>query len=409
MMKQQSILLAMGTRPEIIKMVPVYNELKARGQRPILLHTGQHTDMASSLYELFGIQPDYAIDLDRDTAVANNDNALSRECALSSLSSMLLQKISGVIGNLDISAVLVHGDTSSALMAALAAFYKKVPVAHIEAGLRSHNDYNPFPEEMNRVLIAQLAHWHFAPTARAKQNLLSEGVDESHIHVVGNTIVEAAQLGMAKLAGYRKRNANAGTQLIDSIEPRLLHHKMIVVTAHRRENQEANVRKIALAVQEILQKHSDMIVVWPVHPNPAVKSVVYSVMESLPESVRSRLYLTEPLDYPVLLWALKNAWLTLTDSGGIQEEAVAVSTPALVLRETTERPEIIEAGAGMLIGTEKSDIVSQVNMLYRNSDRYDAMCHAKNPFGDGTTASMICSILTKRDASETGDSLEYAA
>lgn len=386
---RKKIMLAMGTRPEIIKMAPIYNELKQRGVQPVLLHTGQHTDMASSLYDLFGIVPDYAIELDRNQSQAINDNT----CALSTLSSMLLQKIAGVIKDMELSAMLVHGDTSSALMAALAAFYNKVPVAHVEAGLRSGNRYNPFPEEMNRVLIAQLAQWHFAPTERAGANLLSEGIAAERIHVVGNTIVEAAQMGSAKLSGYRRRHLQTDTDLIARISPQLEGRRMLVVTVHRRENQDGSVHTIAEAVTDLLQRHEDMIVVWPVHPNPIVKNAVHEVMGRLPAAAAQRLFLTEPLDYPVLLWVLKNSWVALTDSGGIQEEAVAVNTPTLVLRETTERPEIIETGAGMLVGTDRRNIIAQVEELLGNREKYDAMCNATNPFGDGTTARTVCDIL----------------
>jgi UDP-N-acetylglucosamine 2-epimerase len=289
--------------------------------------------------------------------------------------------------------VLVHGDTSSALMAALAAFYQQIPVAHVEAGLRSHNEYNPFPEEKNRTLIAKLAHWHFAPTLKAKQNLLADGVIESAIYQVGNTIVEAAQMGVSKLDNYRKIASKEETALLDQLATQINGKKMILVTVHRRENQEQNIARIAKAVLDLLTSHDDMIAVWPVHPNPVVKNAVYGEIEKADSAVAARLYMSEPLDYPALLWVLKNSWITLTDSGGIQEEAVALGTPVLVLRETTERPEVIEAGAGLLIGADPKNIVACVDGLYANPARHKEMCHAKNPFGDGTTAKQICNIL----------------
>jgi UDP-N-acetylglucosamine 2-epimerase len=295
------------------------------------------------------------------------------------------------------SMVLVHGDTSSALMAAMAAFYRQCPVAHVEAGLRSHNEYNPFPEEKNRVLIGQLAQWHFAPTMRAKQNLLSEGIDASGIHVVGNTIVEAARLGLSKLASYQKEHR---CELIEQLAPSLATQRLVMVTMHRRENQESNIKLIAQTVVKLLRDRPDMTVVWPVHPNPKVEKAVYSVLEHVPAEMKGRLHITRPLDYPVLLWVLKNSWLVMTDSGGIQEEAAAMNVPVLVLRDTTERQEIIESGAGILVGTKKENILRHVERLERNPEQYRAMQNVKNPYGDGTTAAQICEHLIGKDESE---------
>jgi UDP-N-acetylglucosamine 2-epimerase (non-hydrolysing) len=376
----QKILLSMGTRPEIIKMAPVYFELKRQGAEPIVLHTGQHSDMATSLYELFGITPDYSLDLEREPVAAN--------CELGALSSLLLQKISLAIAKIAPSMVLVHGDTSSALMAALAAFYQQIPIAHVEAGLRSHNGYDPFPEEKNRVLVAQLAQWHFAPTTRARDNLLAEGISDKAIHVVGNTIVEAAQLGTSKI----DTGKNA---FITSLEKTANGKKLVLVTMHRRENQASNIKQIAEAVLTLMKKHEDLCVVWPVHPSPKVEAAVRSVLGSIAPELASRMHLTKPLDYPTLLWVLKNSWLVLTDSGGIQEEAVALHAPVLVLRDTTERPEVIEAGAGLLIGTVPETILSHVETLYNDSAKHETMRKAKNPFGNGTTAGLICNVLLK--------------
>lgn len=388
MSAKQKILVSMGTRPEIIKMLPVYFELKKQGFDAVLMHTGQHSDMAYSLYDLFDVVPDCNIELDR-SEIGHED------CQLSSLSALLLQKISRAMKDINPDAVLVHGDTSSAVMAALAAFYQQRAVGHVEAGLRSYNEYNPFPEEKNRVLIGQLAHWHFAPTERARQNLLDEGIAEEAIYMIGNTIVEAAEMGAERLETYRSRQPKTGEpDLIDQLSA-CKEKKMILVTVHRRENQEEHINYIVQAIVELMEKHEDYIVVWPVHSNPVVKNAVHQGLAGLSTGARARLFLTNPLDYPVLLWILKHSWLVLTDSGGIQEEAVALSTPVFVLRETTERPEVIEAGGGMLIGTDKVNIVLQVETLYEDAGRYAAMCNAKNPFGDGKTASNIGKILIK--------------
>jgi UDP-N-acetylglucosamine 2-epimerase (non-hydrolysing) len=387
----KNILISVGTRPEIIKMAPVYFDLKKRGLNPVLLHTGQHTDMATSLYNIFDIVPDYTLILSRDTKDAS--------CDLSMLSSTLLHNISNVMMQIDPAIVLVHGDTSSALMSALAAFYQKRPVAHVEAGLRSHDAGNPFPEEKNRVLIAQLAHWHFSPTMRAKQNLLAEGVKESNIHIVGNTVVDAAILGAQKLEHYQSKATDDSFAIVDKLKKHLSSKQIVMVTVHRRENQEGSIASIMQAILELMKKNSAMIVVWPVHPNPKVKKAVHDGMMNVDKTISSRIYLTEPLGYPVLLWILKNAWLILTDSGGIQEEAVAVSTPVLVLRDTTERQEIIDAGAGILVGTKKENIIKTVEALRQNTQQYDAMRNVENPYGDGTTAVKIGSILARDHSS----------
>jgi len=386
MIHANRILLSMGTRPEIIKMMPVYFALKERGANPILLHTGQHSDMAEELYDLFDIKPDYSLSLQRDGASKASD--------LADLSSALLRQSSEVINACKPDVVLVHGDTSSALMVALAAFYGQCAIGHIEAGLRSYNEYNPFPEEKNRVLIGRLAHWHFAPTARAAENLTAEGIAENQIHIVGNTIVGATHLGAQHLQTYRARKSLGGTDdLVSKLEKRAAINKLVLVTAHRRENHELHIRTIANSVREMLLTYPDITVVWPVHPNPKVKQQVYAELADLPPSAALRLYLTNPLSYPVLLWILKNSWLVMTDSGGIQEEAVALQTPVLVLRDTTERPEVIETGAGKLIGTQKKNILKEFANLYNSPAKHRAMTTAKNPFGDKNAAGRIADLL----------------
>jgi UDP-N-acetylglucosamine 2-epimerase len=397
-----TMLLAIGTRPEIIKMAPIYLELKQRGIKPLVLHTGQHNDMAKPLYDLFGMEPDYSIELDRKPSVEGMRG--SAVCDLSQLGSLLLDKISGVMLEADPSVVLVHGDTSSALMTALAAFYQKRRIAHVEAGLRSHKEYHPFPEEKNRALISQLSHFHFAPTERARRNLLTEGVSDHAIHVVGNTIVQATQLGADRLNDFRKASQLPEPDLIGKLELRMVKKQLVLVTVHRRENHEHGIKDIARAVHELIRQNEDLIFVWPVHPNPKVMDIVHGEMSDLSEELADRLYLTKPLSYPVLLWILKNSWSVLTDSGGIQEEAVALNTPVMVLRETTERPEVIEVGAGMLVGTQTQTIINKFTELFKNRHQYEMMRRAKNPFGDGMVASNICNILLSSErVGQTGE------
>lgn len=377
-----NMLLSMGTRPEIIKMAPIYLELKKRGAKPMLLHTGQHSDMAESLYNLFGMVPDYRIDLKRD---GGSD--------LAELSGALLCECSKVLAQANPSIVLVHGDTSSALMMTLAAYYHKCKIAHIEAGLRSFDEHHPFPEEKNRVLIAQLAHWHFAPTSRARNNLRSEGIADDTIFAIGNTIVQAAQLGANLLEAQRKKMPASVPDLVSKLNKKMKGMRMVLVTSHRRENHQDGLRSVAKAVLELLKTQPDALVVWPVHPNPKVMNIVQEEIGALDGELAQRLYLTKPLSYPVLLWILKHSWVVLTDSGGIQEEAVSLHTPVLVLRKTTERPEIIEVGAGMVVGTDSGRILSVIDELNNDPKRYQAMRNAANPFGDMHVAETICNIL----------------
>jgi UDP-N-acetylglucosamine 2-epimerase len=414
------ILLSVGTRPEIIKMAPIYLELKQRGVAPLWLHTGQHDEMAQELYRLWQITPDYNIVLRRNVETV-------RSCDLASLSALLLEKTSSVLLEADPDVVMVHGDTSSALVMALAAFYQKRRIAHVESGLRSGNEYHPFPEEKNRMLIAQLAHMHFAPTIRAKKNLLAEGIAKSTIHMVGNTIVQATKLGAAMLNDASVKPMNVHAVNIQSPEKRLIMHvvnttyigvanlskvtkkstivdtlahqiegkSLLLVTAHRRENHDEGIANIARAVLELIKMNDDMIVVWPMHPNPKVQAKIKQIFSGLSIELLTRLHLTESLAYPTLLWILKHAWMVLTDSGGIQEEAVALRVPVLVLRETTERPEVIETGAGLLVGTDTNNIVHTVSELTKYSKRYQKMRASKNPFGDDLVAKRICDIILK--------------
>ncbi len=391
-----TILLSMGTRPEIIKMAPVYLELKKRGAQPLLLHTGQHSDMATALYNLFGMVPDYHIDLKRDSKpVILNGEAKASD--LAELSSSLLLECSKILTMADPSIVLVHGDTSSALMMTLAAYYHKCKIAHVEAGLRSFDEHNPFPEEKNRALIGQMAHWHFAPTIRARNNLRSEGIADNTIFVVGNTIVQAAKLGADLLEAQRKKKDDSVPDLVDKLSKKMEDMRMVLVTSHRRENHHEGLRSIAKSVLELLKTHKDMFVVWPIHPNPSVMKIVHEEVGHLEGELAERLFLTKPLSYPVLLWTLKHSWVVLTDSGGIQEEAVSLNTPVLILRKTTERPEVIEVGAGALVGTNSERILSTVAQLTNNPDQYEAMRNVTNPFGDTRVANTICNILLGKE------------
>ncbi len=380
------ILISVGTRPEIIKMAPLHAELRRRGLPVAWVHTGQHREMAQPLYEFFGIEPEHEVTLER------------RSGELSHLNALLLEGLSAVFERTRPAAVLVHGDTTSTLASAQAAFYQGVPVGHVEAGLRTFNHREPFPEEMNRELTARLSRWHFSPTSRAAGNLEREGI-RAGVHVVGNTAVDAALQGTARVDALLAEGATVLPAALDPLRQglELAKWRLITVTAHRRENWGEGIASIAQAVAQLLEAHPDVAVVWPVHGNPAVRDAVHAELATKVPALEGRLTLCEPLDYPALLWCLHRSVLALTDSGGIQEEGAALSCPVLVLRNTTERPELIDAGAGLIVGTDRERIVSTVSGLLAEPDGagLQRMRDATNPFGDGTTSRQIADVLQR--------------
>ena len=380
------VLISVGTRPEIIKMAPVYAELRRRGLPVAWVHTGQHREMADTLYTFFGIQPEHQITLDR------------RNNSLAHLNSLLLEGLSDLYHALQPRAVLVHGDTTSTLASAQAAFYNDVPIGHVEAGLRTHLAREPFPEEKNRELTARLARWHFAPTAGAAANLAREGIAAAAAHTVGNTAVDAALAASARLDALLAAGAAVLPPEIERLRQRLdradaAPWRLITVTAHRRENWGHGIAQTARAVARLLARHDDLAVVWPVHGNPAVSDAVHRELGRLARELGGRLTLCPPLDYPALLWCLRRSVLALTDSGGIQEEGAALSTPVLVLRNTTERPELIAAGAGLLVGTDEAHVVANVGRLLADGPALQRMRDAVNPFGDGRTSARVADVL----------------
>jgi UDP-N-acetylglucosamine 2-epimerase len=280
-------------------------------------------------------------------------------------------------------------------MAALTAFYRKIPVGHVEAGLRTHQEYDPFPEEKNRQLITRLSRWHFTPTEQATLNLRQEGIPAAQIFQVGNTVVDAVQWGIANLEDGTQQSGLL-PKVLQPLPDQLPTGRLVLVTAHRRENWGTKISQIAKAVRTLLERDPELVVVWPVHPNPKVHMTVQAGFENLPPEVAGRLHLTPGLSYGCMLWLLKRAWLVLTDSGGIQEEAAATGTPVLVLRETTERPELIDAGGGILVGTDPDALVGHVARLRAQPAVHEAMRVARNPFGDGRAAEYICDTLVQQ-------------
>lgn len=372
----------MGTRPEIIKMAPLYHELSRRGVRVSLLHTGQHKDLAQPMYDFFGMRPDYSLLLNR------TGNTLEQ------LSALLIERIGAILADITPRTVIVQGDTTTALMAALAAFYHKIPVAHVEAGLRTGNKYDPFPEEVNRELISRIASWHFAPTPQAAKNLKREGIEESSIAVVGNTVVDAVEMAQQKM----QENERAG--LYGPFLSAASHEgkRVVLVTAHRRENWDGPMLSVAKAVRTLVKEFPDLLVVWPLHANPVVRQTVISVLGKLPKALEKQVMLVDSLSYPALLEVLSKSWMVLTDSGGLQEEAATLHVPVLVLRKTTERQELIDVGAGKIVGTHHDDIVEEVKVLWNNPVEYDSMKNAVNPFGDGTAARQMADALLTRQS-----------
>lgn len=376
-MLNKKILLICGTRPEIIKMAPVWNALRQTpGLTPILLHTGQHTDLAQPLYEFFDMPPTVSLELTR------------KNPSLAHLTALLLEEIAAVVQEQKPDAVLVLGDTSSAVAGAMAAFFEKIPVGHVEAGLRTNDKYSPFPEEMNRCVIGRVAQWHYAPTSRAREFLLTENIADKDILVTGNTVIDAALL----TAGLLAEGHPVPFWDHNALDARLNNKKLVLVTAHRRENWGQGLEHIAHATCDLIEANPAIFVVWPLHANPDVAQTVRGVFAQR-NIGSSNLLLCAALDYSALVKVLTRAWLVMTDSGGIQEEAAAFGRPVLVLRESTERPELIEAGGGVLTGANRAVILDRALALLNDPARYAAMTDIVNPFGNGTAGAQIAAQL----------------
>jgi UDP-N-acetylglucosamine 2-epimerase (non-hydrolysing) len=363
--KKISILTVFGTRPDGVKMAPVVQELRKFPDKVTLsvAVTGQHREMLDQVLEVFDIHPDFDLQIMR------------AKQSLSSITSRCLEGLEDVFEKVSPDFVVAQGDTTTTFVASLAAFYHKVPFGHVEAGLRTDNKYNPFPEEINRRLTTELTDLHFAPTDWARKNLLAAGVPEDRIVVTGNTVIDAL------LAVADRPFTFDDPWIEDAARSR---SRLILLTAHRRENWGEPLRSICRAVATILKRHPDVKVIFPVHKNPIVREVVYPELESV-----DRVHLMEPPDYVPFVHLMKQSYLILTDSGGVQEEAPSLGKPVLVLRETTERPEAVEVGGARLIGTKQEDIVAEVESLLSSRSKYDRMAQVQNPYGNGTAAQQI--------------------
>lgn len=360
------ILTIIGTRPEAVKMAPVVREITARGDRfeHVLATSGQHRELIEQMLAPLGLEAEANLAL------------MEPGQTLAALTARALTAVADLLERVRPDALLVQGDTTTVMTASLAAFYAGVRVGHVEAGLRTADRRNPFPEEINRRLTGVLADWHFAPTERARRNLLAEGIADAAIHVTGNTIVDALALfdpGAIRVAA------------LESIDDAA---RLVLVTAHRRESIGEPLRSICRALRRIAAEREDVAIVYPVHPNPGVAAIVREELTGA-----RRVHLIEPLGYREMLAAMKRSTLVLTDSGGIQEEAPTLGVPVLVLRETTERPELIDSGAGLLVGTEEESIVNAALQLLDDDVARDAMRGIANPFGDGRAALRIVDAL----------------
>ena len=370
------ILVVFGTRPEAIKLFPLVAALKADAAFDCkVCVTAQHRGMLDQVLEIAGITPDHDLDL------------MKPDQSLDALTAALLTGLGGVMDSEKPDRVIVQGDTATAMCGALAAYYRKVPVDHVEAGLRSGNIYHPWPEEVNRKIIGSIASLHFAPTDVSAAALIAEKVDPARVHVTGNTVIDALHWVTARIAAEPALAAG-----LSEIEGRFAGKRIIGVTSHRRENFGGGLENIAEAIGQIAQRN-DVGIVFPVHPNPNVRAVMNAALQGL-----DNVALIEPLDYPHFARLIGMCHIMLTDSGGVQEEAPALGKPVLVMRETTERPEGVTAGTAKLVGTDATRIVTEIFTLLDDNAAYESMARAHNPFGDGQTARRIVELLR----SETG-------
>ncbi len=382
-MKKLKIMTIFGTRPEAIKMCPVVQELKKQVEYvdTIVAVTAQHREMLDQVMSLFHIVPDYDLDI------------MTAGQTLYDVTDRALMGLKDVLEKAQPDLVLVHGDTTTTFVGALAAYYKQIPIGHVEAGLRTGDKYSPFPEEMNRKLTGAMADFNFAPTAVAKANLLKENVNPDSIYVTGNTVIDALHATVQDKfifldPGLQKALASG--------------HKLILMTTHRRENLGEPMRHVYQALRKVIAKNPNVEAIFPMHMNPKVREVAESVLGDL-----DRVHLVEPMEYEPFANLMAKVDIVLTDSGGIQEEAPALGKPVLVLRNTTERPEAVTAGTVKLIGTNKEDVLAATTRLLEDQAYYKKMAEAVNPYGDGLAAKRIVSFILKKYGFKTEEYPEF--
>ena len=371
--KKLKLMTVFGTRPEAIKMCPLVLEMRKYPEfiQPIVAVTAQHREMLDQVLDLFGIVPDYDL------------NIMTSGQTLYDVTTRALMGLKPVMEEAKPDMVLVHGDTTTTFAGALAAFYAQIPVGHVEAGLRTGNKYSPYPEEMNRKLTGSIADMHFAPTGTSKANLLKENVNPANILVTGNTVIDALQTTVHSDYHFADEDFN---------KVFATGHKLILMTTHRRENLGEPMRHVYRALKSVLETHEDVEAIFPVHKNPKVREIVNQELGHL-----SRVHLIEPMDYEPFANLMAKVDIVLTDSGGIQEEAPALGKPVLVLRDTTERPEAVDAGTVKLVGTAYEDVLRETSRLLDDANHYRSMAEAANPYGDGKACERIIKAILRKN------------
>ena len=370
-MKKIKVMTVFGTRPEAIKMAPLAIGLEKTPEiESIVCVTAQHREMLDQVLELFNIKPDYDLDI------------MKERQSLIGITTRVLEGLDSVMKEAKPDIVLVHGDTTTSFVGALAAFYNQIPVGHVEAGLRTYDKYSPFPEEMNRNLTGRIAEMHFSPTVQNKKNLLKENIEENDIYITGNTVIDALKTTVRDEYVFQN-------DVLNKLD--FKNKRIIVVTAHRRENLGKPLENICTVLKRITEEYKDVEIVYPVHLNPAVRETVFSVLGDM-ETV----HLTDPVTVDDLHNAISRSFMVMTDSGGIQEEAPALAKPVLVLRRETERPEAVAAGTVKLAGVEMEDILNMARELLDNEESYKKMAHAANPYGDGNASQRIIHAILNR-------------
>ena len=379
----KKVLLVFGTRPEAIKMCPLVKEFQKHPEEfeTVVCVTGQHREMLDQVLQIFDVKPDYDL------------NIMKQGQDLYDVTARVLVGMRDILDNVKPDVVLVHGDTTTSMAAAMAAFYRQIPVGHVEAGLRTHNLYSPWPEEMNRQVTGRIAEYDFAPTPLSRQNLLDEGVSEDKITVTGNTVIDALHWVVENVMkkGYVPEDSLVASLPQDD-------RRMVLITGHRRENFGEGFISMCSAIRDLARKYPEVDFVYPMHLNPNVRKPIREVfgMEISRQARNDRggnLFFIEPLDYLDFVYLMSRSYIVLTDSGGIQEEAPGLGKPVLVMRDTTERPEALDAGTVRLVGTDYEKIMAEVSALLDDRNHYEAMSHAVNPYGDGKACPRIVEKL----------------
>ena len=382
-MKKIKLMTVFGTRPEAIKMCPLVLEMQKYPDfiEPIVAVTAQHREMLDQVLQLFAIKPDYDL------------NIMKQGQDLYDVTARVLVGLRDVLKAVSPDVVLVHGDTTTSMAAALAAFYQQIPVGHVEAGLRTHNIYSPWPEEINRQLTGRIATYHFAPTPLSRQNLLNEGVEPAHIHVTGNTVIDALYWVVDRIKSDGALSQTLSEELLHSgydVNRLSQGKKLVLITGHRRENFGDGFIRICKAIKTLVEQYPEVDFVYPMHLNPNVRKPIHEAFDG---RSYDNMYFIEPLEYLSFVYLMEKSTIVLTDSGGIQEEAPGLGKPVLVMRDTTERPEALEAGTVKLVGTDYDKIVGEVSRLIDDPLYYKTMSEAVNPYGDGKACERIVELL----------------